>query len=44
MDYRQVLGRGMRAAPVIVESMLDAGRCSLRMNEFEMAHEALEKG
>jgi hypothetical protein len=29
---------------VIVESMLDAGRCSLRMNEFEMAHEALEKG
>jgi len=44
IDFQQVLGRGMRAAPVIVESMLDENRSSLRMHEFQMAHEALDEG
>ncbi len=43
MDFQQVLGRGLRQAPVIVESMLDSHRTSLRMHEFEMAKEALEE-
>ncbi len=42
MDYRQVLGRAVRMTPVIVESMLDANRSGLRMNEYKMAQEALE--
>jgi len=43
MDFRQILGRGIRSAPVIVESMLDEDRSPLRMTEFKMAHEALEE-
>lgn len=41
LDYQQVIGRTTRNAPVIVESMLDADRSSLRMNEIELAEEAL---
>ncbi len=44
MDFQQVLGRGLRLAPVIVESMLDSNRSSLRMHEFEMAKATLEVG
>lgn len=41
LDYQQVIGRTTRNAPVIVESMLDADRSSLRMNEIELAEEAM---
>lgn len=41
MDFRKILCRGVKTAPVIVESMLDTNRCSLRMNELEMALEAV---
>ena len=43
LDYQQVIGRATRNAPVIVESMLDADRSSLRMNEIRMAQEAVEE-
>jgi hypothetical protein len=42
-DYRQLLSRGSRATPVIIESMLDAHRTSLRMDEFQLAQAALEE-
>jgi hypothetical protein len=40
-DYQQVLGRTVRLAPAIVESMLDGARKSERMNEFALAKESL---
>jgi hypothetical protein len=40
-DYQQILGRGLRMAPVIVESMLDGVRIPERMKELHMAQEAL---
>ena len=42
-DYQQILGRGLRMAPVIVESMLDGARIPERMKELHMAQEALAK-
>ena len=42
-DYQQMIGRGLRMAPVIVESMLDGERRLERMNEIHMAQEALEE-
>lgn len=42
LDYQQVMGRAMRSAPVIVESMLDGERSSLRMDELHMATRAFQ--
>jgi hypothetical protein len=42
-DYQQMIGRVTRGAPVIVESMLDGERSSERMNEIQLAQEALEE-
>lgn len=43
IDYRQMAGRVRRHTPVIVESMLDAHRSSLRMAEMSLAQEALSE-
>jgi hypothetical protein len=42
-DYQQMIGRGLRMAPVIVESMLDGERRSERMHEFQLAQEAMQE-
>jgi hypothetical protein len=42
-DYQQMIGRGLRMAPVIVESMLDGERSLERMNEIALAEQALQE-
>ena len=44
VDFQQVLGRTLSAAPVIVESMLDERREGLRMEELQMAHDSVYWG
>jgi len=41
MDYKKVMARAGRSAPVIVESMLDRDRVGLRQNEWLLAKEAM---
>ena len=40
-DYRQLLGQGNCVTPVIIESMLETSLATLRMDEFQMAQNAL---
>jgi len=40
-DYQQMFGRCLRDAPVIVESMLDGARRTERLNEIDLAQQAL---
>lgn len=41
MDYKKVMARAGRLAPVIVEAMLDRDRVVLRQNELSLAKEAM---